>query len=80
MGGPAIRAELLRHPDVVGIVELLTMQLGYKSVLVTGRIDLRDSLNAEQVEALMSRLGDDLRNAVPDVHNVYLEPRSHSQG
>ena len=76
----AIRAELLRHPDVVGIVELLTMQLGYKSVLVTGRIDLRDSLNAEQVEALMSHLGDDLRNAVPDVHNVYLEPRSHSQG
>jgi cation diffusion facilitator family transporter len=71
-----IRATLQRHPDVVGVVELLTMQLGYKSVLVTGRIDVRDNLDAAEVEAMLERLGADVKAAVPAVHNIYLEPRA----
>lgn len=71
-----VRATLAEHPDVVRVVELLTMQLGYKSVLVTGRIDLRNSLSAAEVEALMSALGMDIKERVPEVHNIYLEPRT----
>ncbi len=71
-----IRAVLLEHPDVTGIVELLTMQLGYKSVLATGRIDLRNSLSAAEVEALMATLDTQIKARVPEVHNVYLEPRT----
>ena len=54
------------------------MQFGCKRVLVAGRIDLRDSLNAEKIEALMNGFGDELRSAAPDVHNVYLEPGAPS--
>lgn len=72
----AIRAELERHPEVERITELLTMQLGYNSVLVTGRIDIRNHLDANQVEEMLERLGRDIKQAVPAVHNIYLEPRA----
>ena len=52
------------------------MQLGYNSVLVTGRVDLRNELNAAEVERLMSQLGSQVREAVPAVHNIYLEPHA----
>lgn len=71
-----IREQLLSHPDVMRIVELLTMQLGYNSVLVTGRIDLRNSLSAREVENLMSSLDSRVKDAVPSVRNIYLEPHA----
>ena len=52
------------------------MQLGYNSVLVTGRIDVRNGLGAEDVETMLKRLGEDIKRAVPSVRNIYLEPRA----
>lgn len=73
-----VRSALMEHPDVRGVVELLTMQLGYKSILVTGRIDIRNSLSADEVERLMGSLGSQIKEQVPEVRNIYLEPRTHS--
>ncbi len=72
----AIRAELERHPEIEGIIELLTMQLGYNSVLVTGRVNVKDDLSASEVEAMLTRLDDSIKKAVPSVRNIYLEPRA----
>ena len=71
-----IRATLTSHPDVVSVVELLTMQLGYRSILVTGRIDIRDSLDGHEVEALMAALETRVKERLPQVRNIYLEPRA----
>lgn len=70
-----VRRTIEEFPEVVGIVELLTMELGLSSVLVTGRIDLRDGLTTDDIEGLLVRVGQRVREAVPDVRNIYLEPR-----
>ena len=64
--------------EVAAIVELLTMQLGLNSVLVTGEINFRDGLTTDEIERLLTRIAARVREAAPDVRNVYLEPHSLS--
>jgi cation diffusion facilitator family transporter len=68
-------AQVLRQAEEVReVVELLTMVLGPNSLLVAARIDLSDQLSAEQIEQACSRIADALREAVPDVRQVFLDP------
>jgi len=61
------------HPDVVEVLELLTMVLGPNALLVAARIDLDDGIDASRVERSMSELEDAIRKAVPDVTEVFLD-------
>jgi cation diffusion facilitator family transporter len=70
----AIRDAIAEFPEVEAVVELLTMQLGLHSVLVTGKINIEDDLTTNQIEALLTRLNESIRNAAPEVRNIYLEP------
>jgi divalent metal cation (Fe/Co/Zn/Cd) transporter len=54
--------------------ELLTMYVGPESLLVAARIDLADGLPAADVEALADEIYHDLRDAVPTVSEVFLDP------
>ena len=65
----------LREPDEVdGVVELLTMYTGPRSLLVAARIDLVDGVESHRVEQLANELDQRLREAVPDVDQVFLDP------
>jgi cation diffusion facilitator family transporter len=67
--------QVVREADEVqDVVELLTMVLGPSSLLVAARIDLKNELSAEQVERACNRIADALREAVPDVRQVFLDP------
>ena len=70
----AIRAAITEFPEVESIVDLLTMQLGLDSVLVTGEINIKDDLSTNDIETLLERLSDRIRHAAPEVQNIYLEP------
>ncbi|MEJ7763852.1 MAG: cation diffusion facilitator family transporter [Thermomicrobiales bacterium] len=76
----AIRAAIAEFPEVVSVVDLLTMQLGLDSVLVTGEINIVDALTTNEIENLLRRVTDRIRAAAPEVHNVYLEPHSVPTG
>jgi cation diffusion facilitator family transporter len=59
--------------EVVEVLELLTMALGPKSILVAARIDLVDDVEGARVEALSNEIDDALREAVPAVDQVFLD-------
>jgi cation diffusion facilitator family transporter len=60
--------------EVDEVLELLTMVLGPRALLVAARLDFRDDLSAGQIEEASNRLADELREAVPDVRQVFLDP------
>ena len=50
------------------------MQLGLNSILVTGEINIADGLSTDEIERLLSRIAARMRQVVPEVQNIYLEP------
>jgi cation diffusion facilitator family transporter len=67
-----------RHPRVDALLELLTMAMGPGSLLVAARIDLADGLDSDAVERLADELEEQLREAVPEVEQVFLDPTRHA--
>jgi cation diffusion facilitator family transporter len=70
----ALRRTILAHPEVEAVLELLTMHLGPASLLVAVRLDLRDGLSSQQVEAVSTRIEAELAEVVPEVTQVFLDP------
>jgi len=70
----ALRRTILAHPEVEAVLELLTMYLGPVSLLVAVRLDLRDGLSSQQVEAVSTRIEAELAEVVPEVTQVFLDP------
>jgi cation diffusion facilitator family transporter len=70
----AMRAVLEDHEEVDAVVELLTMALGPATLLVAARLDLADGLDSDRIEQLSTELEGALRQAVPAVRYVFLDP------
>jgi cation diffusion facilitator family transporter len=62
-----------RHEHVVEVKELLTMALGPNALLVAARVDLDDRIDAVTVERAHTEIDEALREAVPDVTEVFLD-------
>jgi cation diffusion facilitator family transporter len=62
-----------RHPDVAEVRELLTMVLGPSAVLVAARVDFVDRIDSSQVERAATEVDAAVREAVPDVTEVFLD-------
>jgi cation diffusion facilitator family transporter len=75
---PEEREKLRRVLDdcdgVDEVVEMLTMALGPASLLVAARLDLAPDLDSDEVEQLAAELEGELREAVPGVEYVFLDP------
>jgi cation diffusion facilitator family transporter len=66
---------VIEESDAVDeVIELLTLVLGPKALLVAARVDLADDVDAEALEEAMSELDRSIREAVPDVTEVFLDP------
>ncbi len=70
----AIERALDRHPAVVAVSELLTMQLGPENILVAARLELEDGLSTTSLERVMDELQQDVRRAVDTVRQVFIDP------
>jgi len=68
-----------RHTDIVEVRELLTMVLGPKALLVAARVDLNDGADAGQIERAATEIDHALREAVPDVTEVFLDATPGSE-
>jgi cation diffusion facilitator family transporter len=61
------------HPGIAKVHELLTLVLGPQALLVAARVDLRNDLAGDEVERLSNEIDEQLREAVPDVKEVFLD-------
>jgi cation diffusion facilitator family transporter len=68
------------HDGVDEVVELLTMAIGPNALLVAARLDLSEGLDSSEVESLATELDRALREAVPEVREVFLDPTSRHDG
>ncbi|MFG2072867.1 cation diffusion facilitator family transporter [Nonomuraea maritima] len=69
-----IRVVLADQPEVVEVVELLTMIIGPGDVLVAAKIDFRDEASAAGVEIACDELDRRLRERFPGISQVFLDP------
>jgi cation diffusion facilitator family transporter len=69
----ALEAAIESFDEVTEVVELLTMVLAPNALLVAARVDLSDDLDAERVERVSEEIEQALREAVPDVTEVFLD-------
>ena len=70
----AIERVFEEHTGVESIEELLTMALGPASLLVAARVDFVPELNSDAVEEASDELERQLRDAVPEITEVFLDP------
>ena len=70
----AIRAAVEAHNEVERIVDLRTMYVGPRSLLIAARVDLADGVDADRIEQMAEEVDTELRRVVPDVTDVYLDP------
>lgn len=69
-----IREIVESEPGVDELLDLRTMYVGPRALLVALRADLADGIDADRVERLASDLDERLREAVPEVSEVFLDP------
>lgn len=70
----ALRGVLEGHRSVAGLHELLTMHVGPASILVAAHVDLAGRLGSDEIERVADELSAQLREAVPAVSHVYIDP------
>ncbi|HEY0404205.1 MAG TPA: cation diffusion facilitator family transporter [Pyrinomonadaceae bacterium] len=68
-----IRRAILEHKNVVEVVELLTMHLAPKQILVNAHINVRNRLKTDEIERTIAEIEELIKRAEPKVHNIFLE-------
>lgn len=69
-----IRTILSADPRVVEVIEVLSMHLGPKEILVGVTIDFDDDLPGGEIERAAQDLGEKLRLAHPEITRLFLRP------
>ncbi len=72
----AIRQAIKSHPSVVEVVELLTMHLAPKQILVNAHVNLRNDLTNEQIIESIAEIEESMKKAEPKVDMIFLETAS----
>jgi cation diffusion facilitator family transporter len=69
-----LRDLILGHPEVEDVVDLRTMYVGPKSLLVAVRFDLERGIDSDRIERLAEEIDRELREAEDDVAEVFVDP------
>lgn len=73
---PELRLDVISalhgYPGVLGVLEVLTMQLGPDQALVAAKLDFDDAMPAGDVEQLCARIERELREQHPSLLHIYL--------
>jgi divalent metal cation (Fe/Co/Zn/Cd) transporter len=76
----ALKQTLESREEIDRVLELLTMVLGPNSLLVAARVDFAAGLTDDQVERVSEDIDQRLREAVPDVTEVFLDATTAPHG
>jgi cation diffusion facilitator family transporter len=69
-----VRDLLAAAPEIEWVVDIVTLTFGADLVLVCARLDFRDHLTAGDVERACVRMAHELRDAYPEIDEVFIEP------
>jgi len=69
----AIRAAINGHPNVNKVVELLTMHMAPKQILVNARINLQEGLTSTEIVQTIAEVEAKMNEAEPKVDMIFLE-------
>jgi len=69
----AITEGIESHNNVVKVVELLTMHLAPKEILINAHVKLKDGLTTEQIEQTIEEVEELIKRAAPKVEKIFLE-------
>ena len=68
-----IHRAMLEHPNVVEVVELLTMHLAPKQILINAHLNFRDALATDDIERTILEVEDLIKQAEPMADKIFLE-------
>src|SRR6266542_1258259 len=76
----AIKQAIESHPNVVRVIELLTMHLAPRQILINAHVNLRDDLVTSDIERTNEEIECLIKEAEPRVEMIFLETAraSHS--
>ena len=69
----AIKQAIESHPNVERVVELLTMHLAPKQILINAHVQLRPNLVTGEIEKSIAEIEDRIKRAEPKVEMIFLE-------
>src|SRR5215210_4852364 len=75
----AIHKAILSHPNVCGVVELLTMHLAPKQILINAHVNFRDELATDDIEQTINEVEQKIKAAEPMVDMIFLETARRSE-
>ena len=67
------------HPNVVKVVELLSMHLAPKEILINAHVNLRDDLTTLDIVRTVEEIEELIKRAEPKVERIFLEAARESQ-
>ncbi len=74
-----IRQAILGHPNVVEVVELLTMHLAPKQILINAHVNFRNDLATDDIERTINEIEEAIKRAEPKVDMIFLETARESE-
>jgi len=75
----AIRQAIETHPNIVEVVELLTMHLAPKQILINAHLNLREDLVTQEIEQTIEEVETLIKRAEPKVELIFLETARNSR-
>lgn len=74
-----IRSAINRHENVVEVVELLTMHLAPKQILINAHVHLNDDLRTEEIVKTIAEIEESIKSEEPKVDMIFLEAARQSE-
>lgn len=74
----AIRQAIMQHPNVKEVVELLTMHLAPKQILINAHVNLSNDLKTDEIEQTIEEIENSIKRAEPKVDMIFLETARES--
>jgi divalent metal cation (Fe/Co/Zn/Cd) transporter len=68
-----LRKIITSFDEVTDVLRLLTMHLGPNAVLVNAEIHVVDGLDTDQIEELLERITEAMRDEMPEVAHTFIE-------
>jgi cation diffusion facilitator family transporter len=69
----AIKQAIESHPNVEKVIELLTMHLAPKQILINSHVNLKDNLMTDQIVRTIEEIEVRIKQAEPKVEMIFLE-------
>jgi cation diffusion facilitator family transporter len=69
-----VASRLEQQPEIIDVVDLLTMIVGVNRILLCARVDFEEDFDASDLERACMRIDGELRAEFPALHEIFIQP------